>query len=78
MPLGATSQQVSWAGSSSVSVEYVCPDCGAHNMTQGINAGLAPDLAPTVFARVTCPACNHDMLVTVSYSAMHVIVQQTS
>lgn len=78
MTLGATSQKVTWAGSSSASVNYSCPECAAENMTPGINAGLAPDLAPTVFAHVVCASCGHDMLVTVSYGPMQVTVQQTS
>lgn len=78
MALGDMSQSVSWAGSSSASVSYTCPECQANNMTPGINTGLAPNLAPTVYAHVVCAACGHDMLVTVYSGALQVTVQQTS
>lgn len=78
MALGDVSQVVSWAGSSSVSVNYTCPECQASNMTPGINAGLAPNLAPTIYAHVVCASCGHDLLVMVYYGALQVTVQQTS
>lgn len=78
MALGDTSQRVGWTGSSSASITYVCPECQTGNVTAGISTGLAPDLAPTVYARVTCTSCGHSMLVAVSYGRMSVTVQQTS
>ena len=78
MALGDLSQKVGWTGSSSISVTYTCPECQAGNVTPSISTGLAPDLAPTVYARVTCASCGHDMLVTVSFLATHVHVQEVS
>lgn len=78
MSLGDVSQKVGFTGSSTVSVTYVCPECQTGNVTPAISTGLSPDLAPTVYAHVTCSSCGHDMLVNVFYGAMHVSVQQVS